>query len=149
MKNPGVLAAAAVVGLILFQRNAAARARVAGASARTTADYFNPVELAASFGRAVVGLTRNVATTEPAGIFAVKGPIVPGTAASGLLGWQTYDPGGIGDPYGSWVTPTDSSVTDSSVTRSTPIVDSIVAGPVYDPALQFTQNPTAWFGLGP
>lgn len=151
-KNPLLLVGLAIGGLLLYRATTAPA--IPSTLTQRTADYFNPVDLAAAFGRFVVGMTKGVPTTAPAGIFATQGAPTPGSVESGLAGWKNYSGSAAqgtltdtGDPYSTWSGPVDSAVRDSNA-RS-PQVDQVATAPVYDPALDFANNPTAWFGLGP
>lgn len=140
-----VLAAGAAFALFVMQQRAANARTIAGVSTKTTADYFTPTQLAESLARLIVGVTQNVRTEEPAGIFAVKAPPIPagGSADSGTLGWDKYDNTGTGDPYGSWLSTTfETSATKvASASGLTSSVDLIAAAPVYSPGDDFLLNP--------
>lgn len=148
--SPLVIAAIAAGGFLLWSRARAQQRAITGVSARTSADYFTPTDVAGSLARFVVGLTKNISTPAPSGIFAVKPTYTPGSAESGLAGWQTYTgsvaQGSVtdsGDPYNAWAGPSTSSVNAPSATRYGTDVDQVVAAPLYDPSWDFVNNPFA------
>lgn len=153
--SPLMLAALALGGLFLLRQAQAQKVAVTGVSAKKTADYFTPTDVAGLLARTVTSLTKNIQTPAPSGIFAVDHPLAPGSAASGLAGWENYggsavasgDTNSTGDPYNTWIGPSSSSVKLASPTAYSSSVDAIIGAPVYNPGTDFVNNPFAAIGL--
>ena len=146
--NPLLIGAVAVGGLWFVGRARAQAAAVAGTRRTSNQDYSTPTAVAANFARAIVALTKNLATTPE--VHAVATPAVqldiaglgPGTTLGGWKFGDTSDRGQLlGDPIFGWSAPNNSDVRNWSVAQFGSEVDQIPAGPLYNTTTDFVNNP--------
>lgn len=144
-KSPVGLLLIGGAALWLLTRRSSAQS-VPGVSANTQQTYYTPTGVAELLAKAVVGLTKNIAT--PAAVGANATPQAPSfvkadSASQGAFGWNYGDAGSsiftLGSPLGGWTMPRDSYVGVPS--SSGGFVDASVAAPVYSITDDFVNNP--------
>lgn len=131
--------------LWLLTRRANAQ-RVQGVAANPQQTYYTPTGVAELLAKAVVGITKNIAT--PAATGASATPQLPTgvkaeTSSQGAFGWNYGDAGSsiftLGSPVGGWTMPRDSYV--GLPASSGAINDASIAAPVYSITDDFVNNP--------
>ena len=149
--SPSPIALAALAGACFFLYRTA-QAKTAGQV--KPANYYNPVDVAGSLARLVVGITKGISTPSPSGLAAVQPLTMVGAANGlGLTGWLTSGMtpsygGSVSsstDIYNDWLGPRTSLVSAAGADQWGAQIDTIAAAPVYSTGTDFINNPfTAW-----